>query len=81
MSQMSIKYLELTGLKNQIKNLENLALQREQERKTWEAKFQELQTKNDKLMKQVTDQFLVQGKKTYYLGCHHRGSRQIQTLP
>ena len=61
--------LYLTGLKNQNKNLENLALQREQERKTWEAKSQawkakcqELQTKNDKLMKQVTSQFLVQGE-------------------
>ena len=46
------------GLKNQNKNMENLALKREQERKTletkcqaWEAKCQELQTKNDKLMK------------------------------
>ena len=53
MSQVSHKYLQLNGFKNQNENLENLALQREQERKTWEAKCEELQRKNDKLMKQV----------------------------
>ena len=70
MSQVSLKYLQLTSLKNQNKNIENLALQREQERKiweaksqSWEAKCQELQTKNDKLMKQVTGQAVVQGAK------------------
>ena len=63
MSQVSIKYLELTGLKNQNKTPENLLLQREQEIRTWEAKSkyweakcQELQTKKDKLMKQVPGQ-------------------------
>ena len=40
MSHVRLKYLELTGLKNQNKTLENLALQREQEKKTWEAKSQ-----------------------------------------
>ena len=44
--------------------MENLALKREQERKAWEAKCQELQYKNDKLMKQVTGKFPVQGSKT-----------------
>ena len=60
MSQVILKYLQLTGLENQNKNLENLALQREQERKpreakyqAWEAKCQELQTKNNKLLKFV----------------------------
>ena len=50
--------------------MENLALQREQERKTWEAKIQaweakcrELQNKNDKLTKQVIGWLLVQGGK------------------
>ena len=45
-------------------------MKREEERKTWEAKsqawegkYQELQTKNDKLTKQVTGQELVQGAK------------------
>ena len=58
MSQVNHKYLQLNGFKNQNENLENLALQREQERKTWEAKIQaweakcwELQNKNDKLTK------------------------------
>ena len=50
MSQVSLEEVQLTGLKNQNKNLENLALQREQERKTWEAKCQELQNKNYKLI-------------------------------
>ena len=58
MSQVRQKYLQLTRLKNKNKILENLALQMEQERKTWEskyqyweAKWQELQTKNDKIIK------------------------------
>ena len=40
MSQVSLKDLELTGLKNQNKTLENLELQREQEKRTWEANSQ-----------------------------------------
>ena len=70
MSQVIIKGLELTRLRNQNKNLENLEVQREQERKTlekksqeWEAKCQELLTKNDKLTKQVTRQPSLQGSK------------------
>ena len=63
MSQISLKELELVGLKNQNKNLENLALKREQERKAREAKCQELQSKNEKLMKQATGQSSIQGAK------------------
>ena len=63
MSHVSIKYLELTRLRNQNKNLENLAVQREQERKTWEANCQELLSKNDKLIKQVIGQLALQGAK------------------
>ena len=63
MSHVSLKELELVGLKNQNKNLESLALKREQERKSQEAKCQELQNKNDKLMKQVTCKLPVQGAK------------------
>ena len=71
MSQVSLKYLELDGLKNQNKNMENLVMKSEQERKTWEAKSQdwesklckELQNQNDKLMKQVRGQESVQGEK------------------
>ena len=39
MSQVSLKYLELEGLNNKNKSLENLAVKSEQERKTLEAKF------------------------------------------
>ena len=63
MSQVSLKELELVGLKNQNKNMENVALNREQERKAWEEKCQELTNKNDKLMKHVTSQSSVQGAK------------------
>ena len=54
MSQFSLIYLDIIGLKNQNKNLENLALKREEERKTWENKCKYLSDKNDKIMKQVT---------------------------
>ena len=57
-------------MKKQNKTLENLALQREKEKKTWETKYKawegkcrELKTKNDRLMKQVTGQPQVQGAK------------------
>ena len=50
-SQVSLKELELVGLKNQNKNMEILALKREKERKAWEAKCQKLQSKSHKLMK------------------------------
>ena len=36
MSQVTLKELELVWLKNQNKNIESMALKREQERKTWE---------------------------------------------
>ena len=45
MPQVSLKDLELTGLKNQNKTLDNLALQREQEKRTWEAKSQAWEAK------------------------------------
>ena len=54
MSQVNFKELEIVGLRNKKKNLENLALKREQERKAWEAKCEELSGKNGKLLKQVT---------------------------
>ena len=38
MSQVSLRNLEIIGLKNQNKNLDNLALKREEERKIWESK-------------------------------------------
>ena len=63
MSQISLRDLEIVGLKNQNKNLENLALKREEERKSWENKCKYLLDKDDKLMKQVTGQLPVQGEK------------------
>ena len=63
MPQGSLKELDIVGLRNQNKNLENIALKREQERKAWEAKCKELQDKNDNLLRQVTGQFPVQGSK------------------
>ena len=51
MSQISIKYLETTVLKNQNKNLEDIAEKREKERKTLEDKCKELVEKNNKLEK------------------------------
>ena len=57
LAQVSIKELELTRLKDPNKNLEGLAMDRERERKSWEAKCAELQGKNEKLVKQVTGKF------------------------
>ena len=39
MSQVSLKGMELVGLKKQNKNLESLALKIEQERKVWEGSY------------------------------------------
>ena len=46
MSQVSLKELAIVGLRNENKNLENIALKREKERKSSEAKCKELQDKN-----------------------------------
>ena len=54
MSQVSLKELEITGLKNQNKNLEGIGGKRELERKNLEDKSKELVDKNNKLTKQVT---------------------------
>ena len=51
MSQVSLKELEITGLKNQNKNLEDIAGKRELERKKLEDKCKELVDKNKKLTK------------------------------
>ena len=55
--------MEITGLKNQNKNLEDIAMKREQERKTLENRCKELVDQNNKLTKQVTGQFTLQGTK------------------
>ena len=51
MSWVSLKYLEITSLKNQNKNLEDIDGKREKERKTLENKCKELVEKNNKLAK------------------------------
>ena len=63
LEQVSLKELELTGLKHWNKNLEGLALEREREINNWEAKCAELQGKNEKLVKQVTGKLPMQGDK------------------
>ena len=63
MSQVSLKDMEITGLKNQNKILEDIATKREQERKALENKCKELVDKNNKLTKQVTGQSALQGAK------------------
>ena len=51
MSHVSLRDLEIVGLKNKNKNLENAALKKEEDRKALEEKSKELLEKNDKLMK------------------------------
>ena len=63
MSQGSLKELEMTGLKNQNKNLEYMAENKEQERKKLEDKCKEPIEKNNKLAKQVLGQSSLQGEK------------------
>ena len=50
-------------MKNQNRNLENLALKREEERKNWESKCKDLSDKNDNLMKEVRGQLPILGDK------------------
>ena len=59
MSQVSLGDLEITGLKNENKNLENFSFKIDEERKTWERKCKYLTDKKDNLLKQVTRQLPV----------------------
>ena len=61
MSQVKQKDVELTGLKQHNKNLEEINLKREQEKKKVEEKCQELINQNTKLTKQVVGQMDLQG--------------------
>ena len=54
MSQVNLKDMEITGLKNQNKNLEDIAVKREQERKTSKNRCKEMVDHNNKLTKKVT---------------------------
>ena len=59
MSQVILKELEIVGLKNQNKNMENVALKKEEERKSLEYKCRELLDKIDKLAKRLTRQLPI----------------------
>ena len=63
MSQVSLRDLEIVGLKNQNKFLENVALKTKEERKAMENKCKDLLDKNDKLVKQSNAKFPMQGTK------------------
>ena len=63
MYQVSLRNLDIVGLKNQNKILEDAALKKEEERKAIENKYKELLDKNDKLVKQLSGQLHIQGEK------------------
>ena len=63
MSQVSLRDLEIIGLKNQNKILEYIAEKREHERNKLENKCIELVEKNNKLAKQVIGHASLQGAK------------------
>ena len=61
MSQVNLKDVELTDLKQQNKNIEETILEREQEKEDVEKKYQVLMNPNTKLKKQVVGQIVLQG--------------------
>ena len=63
MSQVSLRDMEITGLNNQNKILEDIVVKREQERKKSENKCKELIDENNKLTKQVIGQSALQWAK------------------
>ena len=60
MSHISLKYLQIVGLKRQNRNPADVALKRQEEISVLEDKYKEVLDKNDNLVKQLTRQFLVQ---------------------
>ena len=61
MYQVKLKDVELTGLKYRNKNIEEITLKREQEKKKVEEKCQELINQNTKLSNKVVGQIALQG--------------------
>ena len=61
MSRVSFKDLEIVGIRNQTKVLEDTALNKEEERKVLENKCKYLLDKNDKLKKKFTRKLPLQG--------------------
>ena len=63
MSQVSLKELEVVGLRNQNKNMEDANLKKEEESKIVENKYKGLLDQNDKLAKQLARKFPLQGER------------------
>ena len=63
MSQVSIKALEITGLRKQNKDLMDMDELKEEIRKKMEDHCKELEDKNKKVAKQVSGQVSLQGEK------------------
>ena len=61
MSQVSLRDLEIVGLKSQNQNLADAVLKKEEERKALENKYKELLDKNEKLVKQLSGKLPMQG--------------------
>ena len=61
MSQVKLRNVELAGLKQQNKNLEDMDSKKEEEKKTLAERCQELIDQNEKLNKQVIGQMALQG--------------------
>ena len=59
-SQISLKDLEIVGLKIQNRNLVDAALKRQEEISVVEDKYKEVLDKNDNLVKQLTRQLPIQ---------------------
>ena len=63
MSQVKLRDVELTGLKLQNKNLEDMASKKEEEKKKLAKRCPELIDQNAKLNKQLIGQMALQGAK------------------
>ena len=61
MSPVKLRDVELTGVKQQNKNLEDMPLKKEEKKKKLEERCQELINQNAKLNKQVVVQMALQG--------------------
>ena len=63
MSQVSLRDLQIVGLKSQNKNLANVVLKNEEERETLENKYKDLLDKNEKVVKQLFGKSPMQGER------------------
>ena len=56
MSQVSLRDLQIVGLKSQNKNLADVVLKKGEEREVLENKYKEIMDKNDKLVNRLSRQ-------------------------